>query len=349
MKGFPLFHPSSFVLHPLVPMNPLRRLSRRSHRLRRFIRRRKDALTYQAARFALWLPRQVSLDTGLRLADRAGDLIYRFDRKTRERALAHLELAYGGELSAAAKERIARAALRNAARVFVEVTHMEDLKPRFDDYVTVEGWEHVHAVLEAGRGAIVVTGHIGNWEILAAYFAGRGIPIAGIARRMNDPRLNRLLVDFRARNGVRTIMRESPSSGREILQVLRDHGILALLIDQDLQAPSVSVPFFGRLARTPAAAAALAVRRNLPIVPAFAQRRPEGGHRLTVLPPLYPPQSGDRRLDVLELTRRCNEIIEERVRMNPAEWVWWHKRWRRKPVPKLDLDADIHYPDNVSP
>ena len=328
-------------------MNPLRRLYRRSHRLRRFVRRRKDALTYHAARFALWLPRQVSLDTALRVADRIGDIIYAVDRKTRERALAHLDIAYGDELSRAAKEDIARGALRNAARCFVEVTHMEDLKTHFDDYVTVEGWEHVHAVLDAGKGAIVVTGHVGNWEVLAAYFAGRGIPIAGIARQMNDPRLNQLLVDFRARNGVRTIMRESPSSGREILKVLRERGVLALLIDQDLQAPSVSVPFFGRLARTPVAAAALAVRRDLPIVPAFAQRRPEGGHRLTVLPPLYSPRSGDRRMDVLELTRRCNEIIEERVRLNPSEWVWWHKRWRRAPVPKLDLDADIHYQNNV--
>jgi KDO2-lipid IV(A) lauroyltransferase len=328
-------------------VTPLRRLYRRSHRLRQFVRRRKDAVTYHAARFALWLPRQVSLETALRAADRIGDVIYAVDRKTRERALAHLDIAYGDERSRAEKEQIARAALRNAARCFVEVTHMEDLKRRFDDYVTVDGWEHVHAVLEAGKGAIVVTGHIGNWEVLAAYFAGRGIPIAGIARRMNDPRLNQLLVDFRARNGVRTIMRESPSSGREILSVLREHGVLALLIDQDIQAPSVSAPFFGRLARTPAAAAALAVRRDLPIVPAFAQRRPEGGHRLTVLPPLYPPHSGDRRVDVLALTRRCNEIIEDRVRQNPTEWVWWHKRWRRKPVPRLDLDADFHYQNNV--
>ncbi|MBX3024974.1 lysophospholipid acyltransferase family protein [bacterium] len=329
-------------------MNPLRRFYRRSHRLRRFVRRRKDALTYHAVRVALWLPRQVSLATALRLADRVGDIIYAVDRKTRERSLAHLDVAYGDALSRDEKERIARAALRNAARCFVEVTHMEDLKRRFDDgYVTVDGWEHVRAVLEAGKGAIVVTGHIGNWEILAAYFAGRGIPIAGIAKQMNDPRLNRLLVDFRARNGVRAIIRESPSSGREILQVLRQRGVLALLIDQDIQAPSVSVPFFGRPARTPAAAAALAVRRDLPIVPAFARRRPDGGHQLTVLPPLHPPRSGDRRADVVTLTHRCGEIIEAQVRENPTEWVWWHKRWRRRPVPRLDLDAEFHYQNTV--
>lgn len=319
-------------------MNPLRR----SHRLRRFVRRRKDAVTYHAARLAFWLPRQLPLATALGAADRIGDLVYALDRRTRARALAHLDLAYGDTLTPLAKQHIARAALRNAARVFVEATHMDAIRADFEHYVTVEGWEHVRAVLDAGRGAIVVTGHVGNWELLAAYFAGQGIPLAAIARRVNDPRLNQLLVDFRARNGVRTILRESPSSGREILQVLRAHGVLALLIDQDTDAPSVSVPFFGRMARTPAAAAALAVRRGLPIVPAFARRRPEGGHVLSVLPPIEPPRDLDRRGAVLELTRQCSAVLEARIRQNPAEWVWWHKRWRRRPVANLDLDAEIH-------
>lgn len=328
-------------------MNPIGRLYRRSHRLRRAIRRRKDALTYHAARAALWLPRQVSLETALRLAPRVGDAIYAVDRRTRERSLAHLDIAYGETLPASRKEEIARAALRNAVRCFVEVTHMDSIRARFDDYVSVDGWHHVHAVLDRGQGAIVVTAHLGNWEVLASYFAARGLSITGIARELNDPRLNRLLVDFRAGNGVRTIMRESASSGRDIIKVLRERGMLALLIDQDILAPSVSVPFFGRPARTPVAGAALAVRRDLPIVAAFARRRPQGGHLLTILPPLEPPRSGDRRHDIIELTRRCNEIIEAQVRAVPEEWVWWHKRWRRPPLPRLDMDADIHYQNTV--
>ena len=110
-------------------MNPLRRLYRRSHRLRRAIRRRKDGLTYHVARFALWLPRQVSLDTALRYADRVGELIYAVDRKTRERSLAHLDLAYGDSLSAARKEAIARAALRNAARAIASLRAADRLSP----------------------------------------------------------------------------------------------------------------------------------------------------------------------------------------------------------------------------
>jgi KDO2-lipid IV(A) lauroyltransferase len=116
-----------------------------------------------------------------------------------------------------------------------------------------------------------------------------------------------------------------------------------MLIDQDVnKAPSVSVPFFGQAARTPIAAAALALRRDLPILPIFAQRRPEGGHRIVVKPPLRFAPTGDRNRDIRALTRMCNEAIEESIRKNPAEWVWWHRRWRRKPVPGLDMDSDLN-------
>jgi len=330
-------------------MNPLRRLYKRSHGLRRFIRRRKDAVTYHAARFALWLPRLVSLPRALALADRIGDLAYAALPKTRQRALDHLAIAFGDTLPLATRERIVRAALRNAARCFVELAKFDDIQPRFDDYVSVEGMEHMEAAQALGRGGIVFTGHIGNWELLGAYFSRKGFSIAAVARRINDSRLNQLLVDFRARNGMRTILRESPMSSREILRILNERGFLALIIDQDIYAPSVSVPFFGRLARTPAAAASLAVRRDLPIVPVFAQRRPEGGHRFTAMEPIFPPKSGDRRRDILELTHQFSRILEDRIRQNPAEWVWWHKRWRRPPVPRLDLDAEIQYPNAVLP
>jgi len=329
-------------------MRPIRSLYRRFPALRHFVRRRKDAITYHAARLAIWLPRRISLPHALAVADRFGDLAYAVSRKTRELSLAHLDLAYGDTLSAEAKQAIARAALRNAARCFVELTHIDAIRADFDAYASVEGWEHVEAVIAMGKGAIVVTGHIGNWELLASYFAGqKGLPIVAVARQLNDPRLNQLVSDFRATNGVPTILRESGSSSREILRVLRDNHALALVVDQDLMTPSISVPFFGHPARTPVAPAALAVRRGMPIVAAFAQRRPQGGHLFTVLPPIVPPQTGDRRLDVFELTRRINEVFEEQIRRNPSEWVWWHKRWRRKPVPELDLDAEIHYQNSV--
>src|SRR5262249_18344625 len=121
--------------------------------------------------------------------------------------------------------------------------------------------------------------------------------------------------------------------------VLRRRGILAVQLDLDIRVPSVSVPFFNRLARTPIVAAMLAVRRGVPVVPAFARRRPEGGHILSIMAPIQAPDSGDRRRDMVELTRQLSRILEEYIRQYPAEWLWWHRRWRRPPLPDLDLDA----------
>jgi KDO2-lipid IV(A) lauroyltransferase len=328
--------------------NESRRLYRRSPRLRRAIRRRKTALDYWAARFALAVPRALSLQKALALGDRVGDLVYVLAPRLRRLSLEHVAIALGEGLPPAMREHIVRAAFRNIARCFCEVAKFEEIVAQIESYVEVEGWEHMEGIVADGRGAIAVTGHIGNWELLAATCALRGVRVAAIARRMRNPRLNQLLVDFRARSGVETILRESPGSSRQILAVLKANGILALLIDQDTRAPSLSLPFFGRMARTPAAAAALAVRRDLPALPCFIQRRPEGGHRLTILPPLLPPRSGDRHADMASLTRSFNEIIEDRIRKNPAEWVWWHRRWRRGPVARLDLDLEIPYSSSNS-
>ena len=326
----------------------LRSLYRRSPRLRRVIRRRKQAFTYWLARFALWVPNRVSLERSLALADRAGDLAYVALRRTRQLSLEHIEIALGPSVPRAAREQIVRAALRNLARCFCEVAKIEEIRPRLAEYVEVEGWEHLQEVMAEGRGGIAVTGHIGNWELLAAYCASRGVPVGAVARRIAEPRLNHLVVDFRARSGVETVLRESPTASRQILRILNSGGILALLIDQDTRAPSVSVPFFGRMARTPAAAAALAVRRVLPILPIFMQRRAEGGHRLTILPPIRPVGGADRRQEVLQLTGVLNKVLEDRIRKNPAEWVWWHRRWRRPPIPRLDLDREIQYSSSNS-
>jgi KDO2-lipid IV(A) lauroyltransferase len=321
---------------------PLRRLYRAVPPLHRAVRATKNAVTYWLARGAIWLLGRLSLPHALALGEWTGGLIYRLLRRPRRLALEHLEIAFGDRLSPAQREEIARAAFRNAARTFCEVAKFDEIRERFDAYVTVDGWEHAEPFIAADRGAIAVTGHIGNWELLAAYFAHRGLPVAAIAKRIYNRGLDQLLVEFRTRNGVQTIHRESATSARDIVRVLHQRGVLAMLVDQDVKRTlSVSVPFFGRRARTPVAAARLAIKRHLPVVPVFAERRPDGGHRLRVLPILPLPDSGDRRADVVELTRRINQVLEAHIVSHPEEWVWWHRRWRRAPVARLDLDLEF--------
>ncbi|MFQ5666439.1 MAG: lysophospholipid acyltransferase family protein [Candidatus Binatia bacterium] len=323
--------------------HPLRRIARISPRLRRLWRRLKNAGVSALARLALWSVGRLSLEHAVRTGEVVGGVLYRFLPALRRLALEHLRIAFGDELTPTAREHLARASFVNVARSFCELAKIDEIRQRRDEYFELEGWEHAEQLLAGGKGVVVVTGHIGNWELLAAYFAWKGLPVAAVARRIYAKRLNQLLVDFRRRQGVETILRESPQSARQILKALKANTLLAMVIDQDTEAPSVSVPFFGRLARTPAAAASLALRSDLPITTVFIKRRPEPGHRITICPPVEVARSGDRQADIRALTRQLNAALETHIRKNPAEWVWWHRRWRRAPLPHLDLDRDFQY------
>jgi Kdo2-lipid IVA lauroyltransferase/acyltransferase len=323
--------------------NRLRRFYKISPRLRRLVRRTKNAVIGGLTGGALWLVGRFSLDQALRLGERIGALAYLLLRTPRRLTHEHLHLAFGDELTPAAREHLARASFVNVARSFCELAKIDEIRSRMNEYVEVEGWEHLEAALAPGKGAVVITGHIGNWELLAAYVAWRGVRVAAMARRIYAERVNQLLVGFRARQGVETILREHPNSARKILKALKSNAVLAMLIDQDTHTPSVSIPFFGRLARTPAAAAALAVRRDLPALAVFIHRRPQGGHCITFSPPINNARSTDSGADIRALTREFSVALETQVRRNPAEWVWWHRRWRRPPVAHLDLDDNFQY------
>ncbi|HVO25201.1 MAG TPA: lysophospholipid acyltransferase family protein [Candidatus Margulisiibacteriota bacterium] len=322
--------------------NPLRPLRRTAPRVRRLAQRLKNGTVGLGAASALQLSARVSLEHTLRLSEQVGALLYRVLRQPRHLALEHLQIAFGDELTPTARAHLARASFVNMARCFCELAKIDEIRARRDEYFEVDGEAHAEALRTAGQPAIIITGHIGNWELLAAYFAWRGFPVAAIARRIHAERINQLLVDLRRRHGVETILRESPHSARQILKALKDNSLLSMVIDKDPHAPSVSVPFFGRMARTPAAAAALAIRQNLPVTAAFIQRR-DFGHRITVCPPFVIERSGDVRADIAALTRQFSLTFERQLRRNPAEWVWWHRRGRRARLPHLDLDRDFQY------
>jgi len=326
----------------------LRRFYKKSPRLRRVAHRSKDAALFHAARAAIWAADRMPLPPALMGADRVGSLAYALLGDTRRLTLEHLEQVFGAEKSAAERARIGRASLRNVARCFCEVAKVDALRADFDRHVEVVGWENVAVGRE--RGAIVASAHLGNWELLAAYVATRlETPVAAVARRLDEPRLNQFLIDFRARGGVETILRESRAAPRQILGVFKRRGILAVLIDQDTKAPSVTVPFLGRPARTPYAPAALALRRDLPVVVAYSIRLADGRLRFVISPPVEHPRSGDATADTVRLTARLNEILSGAIRENPESWVWWHRRWRRRPIPGLDLDAENLYAKGVLP
>ena len=278
---------------------------------------------------ALLLLRLLLVPAGWRGAQRLGAALGRvagrLARRDRRRAREHLAIAFP-ELPPGERERLLAACFAHLGAMAFECLQMLRMDcAALRRRVQVEGWDEVERLRAGGRPMIVLTGHCGNWELLAAAIGCGGVELNAVARQQDDPELAAFLVRLRARFGVRTLSRGSSGAARDLLRTLRGGGAVGLLIDQDTRVDGVWVPFFGRDAYTPAGAAAIALRQGAAVIPSFAERLPDGRHLLRFHPPLALP---DDPTAATALMTRC---IEDQVRRRPEQWVWMHRRWRRRP------------------
>lgn len=242
----------------------------------------------------------------------------------RQRRLAqeHLAIAFP-EKTPAERDRIGRDSFANLGRSALETARGDVSRVE----MTAEDEALLRAAHAEGKGVIVVTGHIGAWELFARRIAALGLPCATVAKEAHDPRITRLLQERRESAGVKVFWRGSALSARELLRFLKAGGLLGILIDQDTKVAGHFVPFFGRAAFTPRAAGDLAARLGAPMIFGCARRVARGVHRI-VLRPIDVPRQGDRESDSLALTAAATRAIEEELRRDPSQWVWMHPRWR---------------------
>lgn len=254
-----------------------------------------------------------------------GNAYWRHGKRDRKRALEHLAIAFP-ELDAAQRADLGRASFRHLGMSLCECLHLLHRSPiEACSHVKVEGFHHVER--HAGRPAVVMTGHCGNWELISTANQSHDLGLAAIARQIDDPQLDSAIVGLRRHLGSATIHRGSPGASKALLRVVRTGGALALLIDQDIDTDGVWVPFFGRPAHTPRAAADLALRLGAAVIPTFSARLEDGSHRVVFHPPLTLPS------DPQQATASMTAAIEAQIRRYPEQWVWMHRRWRRQPPP----------------
>lgn len=205
-----------------------------------------------------------------------------------------------------------------------------------DALVEVEGFERFAPEYEKGQGAIVITAHFGNFELLGSFFARRGMPVTAITKRLSRNFANAFWLDQRRRAG----LREVPDSGsiRDILKVLRAGEILAVMIDQNMiPRRAIFAPYFGKQAATTPAPAIFAERTGAPVFLALMHRLPGGRHRVTVEGPIPFDRTGDRDADVAAFTAKLNRELERHVREEPSSWYWIHRRWKTRPPEETEL------------
>ncbi len=306
---------------------------------RKRVRRAARSILLRAAVSVLGL---LPLRPALAVGALAGRLAWWLAPRERRLALAHLAQALPGR-GEAERRAIARASLVHLGRVAMEVVASRALPP-IERYVSFApgAEERVRSAMARGKGLVLVAGHIGNWELMARRLARVIQPNAVIARRNADARLNGLMARFRREGGNVTLWREDPATGRAIIRLLRQGGGLGILIDQDTRVQGVFVPFFGRLAFTPRAAADLALRFGATVLVGTSRRRgiaPGAGHEVEVVELPYDPRPVDHQAEVERLTAAAVRVQEAAIRRNPSEWVWMHRRWKTRP-PAEPLQAN---------
>lgn len=298
------------------------------HRLRRL----RHDLGYAILRGFLGASRPLPLVCLRTLGRGAGATALRLARADRERALAHLRVAFPEQ-----DEPWRRAALVGASRhvgeLLGEIAWLWSVSAHtLLDRTEIVGLEHLSGARSERLGAVLVTGHCGNWEWMNLALGARGLEMSVAAREVYDPRLDRVARTLRGRFGGDTVLR-GPEAGGRLVRALRKRRVAGFLIDQDIDAPGAFVAFFGRPAWTPVGAALLALRTGAPCVPGFATRLPGGRMRLRFEPPLPPPEGGTLDERAALLTARLTERIEAQIRSSPSQWVWIHRRWKRQPQP----------------
>jgi Kdo2-lipid IVA lauroyltransferase/acyltransferase len=295
------------------------------------LRTLRHELGYRALCALLDHSRRLSLPALRRFGGALGAVALRLQPRERARALEHLALAFP-ERDAAWRDGIVRAAARHFGLVLGEVVWLwsaaaEEILARTE----MVGLDNLTSPLGPKGGAVLVTGHCGNWEWMNLAIGAADVPMTVAAREVYDPRLDDVVRRLRGRFGGETVLR-GEGAGQRLSRALRDGRVLGMLIDQDIDAPGAFVEFFGRPAWTPSGAGVLALRSRRPIVPGYARRVQDGSFRLTFEPAIVPVSTRDLEADAARLTAQLTARIEAWVREEPAQWVWMHRRWRRQPT-----------------
>lgn len=251
-------------------------------------------------------------------------------RIRRRVVLENLRHAFAGQLSESRLREIAREFYANLGITLLEFIALHDLDPaRIPGLAGLEGLEHLDACRKRGTGAIVTSGHFGNWELAGATVAGHGYPFSFIVKSQSNPYIDRLQNEIRRRAGV-GIIRQG-TAVRQLLYALRRGEFVGMLADQDGGNEGIFIDFLGRPASVFRGPAYLAYRTGCPILPAAIMRQDDGSHRVVFEPPLEVDPEWDEETAITELTRQYTARLEASIRQRPELYFWVHRRWKTRP------------------
>ena len=246
--------------------------------------------------------------------------------------MRNLRIAFP-DMPAAEREALALAQWDQTGRTFAELAVMDHLTPE-GGRVEVVGIERLHALRDSGKPAVLISGHLANFEVMAAVIMASGVPCQVTYRAANNPYVDALIRQSRERYGIRLFAPKGDGT-RELMAGMKRGDSIALLVDQKYnQGPEVE--FFGQPVNASPGAARLALKFDTVMLPLSVVRLPGVRFRVTAHEPIVVNQSEDKAADTLAGIQAANRFVEDRVKEHPVDWFWVHKRWPDKVYAALD-------------
>ncbi len=286
--------------------------------------RRKD-LERRAGYLAFVMAEKAFLKKDVASAERTGArmgaLAYRLSKKHRNRALSNLALAYPS-MSEDERIELAQRCFRHFGRITADFLRspVRTSQEVLDSSERI-GFDNIDEALKHGKGAILVSGHIGNWERATHCVVASGYKLTVVVRDANDSDLNRHVLRIRETHGVEVLSRGNAARG--ILTKLKQNELVAILPDQN--SGDIYVPFFGKPCGTVTGPGAIHARTGCPVLPVYSAWIAPGRYRMSALPPLSPVEGFE---PVEGMTRAINDSLEAAIRETPEQWLWFHDRWK---------------------
>ena len=275
-----------------------------------------------------WLPRGLARF----LAGMLAWSVYVLHGRLRRVGQRNLELAFP-ELSAEERKAILRGAFRSLGRQLVEFCRMTRYTPENTrNWIRTEGLDYYLAAKSRGKGVLIVTGHMGAWELSSFYHSLMGYPMSMVARPLDNRRLDAFVTGIRCLHGNRVLPKDDFARG--LLTAMRKGETVGILMDTNMTPPQgVFVNFFGKQACTASGVARVALKTGAAVLPGFmvweeAERR----YVLHFGPQLVFERTEDAEADIVAATQLCTSAIETWIRRYPDQWLWIHRRWKTRPA-----------------
>jgi lauroyl/myristoyl acyltransferase len=283
-------------------------------------------IQYRAFRTMQWLVERLPRGLGYALAVLVARFAYVFAGHARRELERNLLIALP-DLTPAELKRVVWRNFRNHSKAYADlmrlpVARVEDLR----SLLRVEGIEHLEAARSRGRGVLVISAHMGSWEIAAAIWSATVAPVSLFAEELEPEDLYEWYRRTRARLGI-SVLPLKRSGLRQVLQALDQEEMVVTAIDRDVLGTGITVDFFGRPARIPDGPAAIALRKGTPLLPVVVYRLPDDTYQAVGYPPIFAEPTGDRVGDIRRVTGELVRRLEEFIRAHPDQWHVPHRIW----------------------